>query len=39
MIAKKNITNVNNEIEFFSDFSQLKLVEVLLFEKEASEWN
>ena len=38
-IAKKNKTNLNSEIEFFSDFSQLKFVEVLLFEKEASEWN
>ena len=38
-IAKKNKTNLNGEIEFFSDFSQLKFVEVLLFEKEASEWN
>ena len=36
-IAKKNKTNLNSEIEFFSDFSQLKFVEVLLFEKEASE--
>lgn len=38
-IIKSNITNLNNEVEFFSDFSQLKFIEILFFEKGNTEWN
>ena len=31
-IKKNNIANLNSKVEFFSDFSQLKFVEVLFFE-------
>ena len=36
-IIKSNITNLNNEVEFFSDFSQLKFIEILFFEKGNTE--
>jgi len=38
-ITKNNTTNLNGKVDFFSDFSQLKFIEVLFFEKKASEWN
>ena len=36
-IKKNSKANLNGEVEFFSDFSQLKFIEVLFFEKKASE--
>ena len=39
IIIKKNIKSIRNNVEFFSDFSQLKFVQVLFLEKKASEWN
>jgi rod shape-determining protein MreC len=36
-ITKNNTTNSNGKVDFFSDFSQLKFIEVLFFEKRASE--
>ena len=36
-IIKKNTANLNGKVDFFSDFSQLKFIEVLFFEKKASE--
>ena len=36
-ITKNNTTNLNGKVDFFSDFSQLKFIEVLFFEKKASE--
>ena len=36
-ITKKNRANLNGKVDFFSDFSQLKFIEVLFFEKKASE--
>ena len=38
-ITKNNTTSLNTKVEFFSDFSQLKFVEVLFFERKISEWN
>ena len=38
-ITKNDTTSLNAEVEFFSDFSQLKFVEVLFFERKISEWN
>ena len=35
-ITKSNTTNLNGKVEFFSDFSQLKFIEVLFFEKRLS---
>ena len=37
IIIKKNIKSIRNNVEFFSDFSQLKFVQVLFLEKKASE--
>ena len=34
-ITKKNRANLNGKVDFFSDFSQLKFIEVLFFEKKA----
>jgi|TARA_B110000259_G_C13921653_1_gene365068 rod shape-determining protein MreC len=34
-ITKSNTANLNGKVEFFSDFSQLKFIEVLFFEKKA----
>jgi len=36
-IIKNNTVNLNGKVDFFSDFSQLKFIEVLFFEKKASE--
>ena len=36
-ITKNNTANLNGKVDFFSDFSQLKFIEVLFFEKRASE--
>ena len=36
-IIKTNIKSTKNNVEFFSDFSQLKFVRVLFLEKKASE--
>ena len=36
-IIKNNTANLNGKVDFFSDFSQLKFIEVLFFEKKASE--
>jgi len=36
-INKNNTANLNGKVDFFSDFSQLKFIEVLFFEKRASE--
>ena len=36
-IIKTNIKSIRNNVEFFSDFSQLKFVRVLFLEKKASE--
>ena len=36
-ISKNNTINLNGKVDFFSDFSQLKFVEVLFFEEKASE--
>jgi len=36
-ITKNSKTNLSGEVEFFSDFSQLKFIEVLFFEKKVSE--
>jgi rod shape-determining protein MreC len=36
-ITKNNTANSNGKVDFFSDFSQLKFIEVLFFEKKASE--
>jgi rod shape-determining protein MreC len=36
-ITKNNTANSNGKVDFFSDFSQLKFIEVLFFEKRASE--
>jgi rod shape-determining protein MreC len=36
-ITKNNTVNLNGKVDFFSDFSQLKFIEVLFFEKKASE--
>ena len=38
-IIKTNIKSTKNNVEFFSDFSQLKFVRILFLEKKASEWN
>ena len=35
-ITKSNTTNLNGKVEFFSDFSQLKFIEVLFFDKRLS---
>ena len=34
-ITKNDTTSLNAKVEFFSDFSQLKFIEVLFFEKKA----
>lgn len=36
-ITKNDTTSLNAKVEFFSDFSQLKFVEVLFFERKFSE--
>jgi rod shape-determining protein MreC len=36
-IAKSSTANLNGKVQFFSDFSQLKFVEVLFFERKISE--
>ena len=36
-IIKNDTTSINAKVEFFSDFSQLKFVEVLFFERKISE--
>ena len=36
-ITKNDTTSLNTKVEFFSDFSQLKFVEVLFFERKISE--
>ena len=36
-ITKNNTANLNGKVDFFSDFSQLKFIEVLFFEKKAYE--
>jgi len=36
-IAKNNTANLNGKVDFFSDFSQLKFIEVLIFEKKVFE--
>jgi rod shape-determining protein MreC len=36
-ITKNDTTSLNAKVEFFSDFSQLKFVEVLFFERKISE--
>ena len=36
-ITKNDTTGLNAKVEFFSDFSQLKFVEVLFFERKISE--
>jgi len=36
-IIKTNIKSIRNNVEFFSDFSQLKFVRILFLEKKASE--
>ena len=36
-ITKNNTVNLNGKVDFFSDFSQLKFIEILFFEKKASE--
>ena len=38
-IKKNNERSLEGKVVFFSDFSQLKFIEVLFFEKKASEWN
>ena len=34
-IIKSNTINLNGKVQFFSDFSQLKFIEVLLFETKS----
>ena len=34
-ITKSNTTNLNGKVQFFSDFSQLKFIEVLFFETKS----
>jgi rod shape-determining protein MreC len=36
-ITKNNTANLNGKVDFFSDFSQLKFIEILFFEKKVSE--
>jgi len=36
-ITKNSTANLNGKVDFFSDFSQLKFIEVLFFEKRVSE--
>jgi rod shape-determining protein MreC len=36
-VIKNSTANLNGKVDFFSDFSQLKFIEVLFFEKKASE--
>ena len=38
-IKKNNEKSLNGKVEFFSDFSQLKFVEILFFEKKDVKWN
>ena len=38
-IAKSSTANFNGKVQFFSDFSQLKFVEVLFFEIKSVKWN
>jgi len=38
-VIKNSTANLNGKVDFFSDFSQLKFIEVLFFEKKASKWN
>jgi rod shape-determining protein MreC len=35
-ITKSNTSNLNGKVQFFSDFSQLKFIEVLFFETKSS---
>jgi len=35
-VIKNSTANLNGKVDFFSDFSQLKFIEVLFFEKKAS---
>ncbi len=34
-ITKNNIINLNGKVQFFSDFSQLKFIEVIFFETKS----
>ena len=38
-IKKNNERSLNDKVVFFSDFSQLKFIEVLFFEKKGIKWN
>ena len=38
-IKKINTGSLNSKVEFFSDFSQLKFVEVLFFEIKSAKWS
>jgi len=38
-ITKSNTINLNGKVQFFSDFSQLKFIEVLFFETKSVRWN
>jgi len=38
-ITKNNTINLNSKVQFFSDFSQLKFIEVLFFETKSVRWN
>ena len=38
-ITKSNTTNLNGKVQFFSDFSQLKFIEVLFFATKSVRWN
>ena len=38
-ITKNNTINLNSKVQFFSDFSQLKFIEVLFFETKSGRWN
>ena len=38
-ITKNNIINLNGKVQFFSDFSQLKFIEVIFFETKSVRWN
>ena len=38
-IIKSNTINLNGKVQFFSDFSQLKFIEVLFFETKSVRWN
>jgi len=38
-ITINNTINLNSKVQFFSDFSQLKFIEVLFFETKSGRWN